>query len=93
MNTVTLRPDNPRIIFSVYEGDKFLGVGAAAFNEPVEIDENVNVTFTGVEPYTVLEVKHDPGLPLVLAGGITLMLGVCLALLTAPGRKSNNDHR
>jgi len=93
MNTVTLRPDNPRIIFSVYEGDKFLGVGAAAFNEPVEIDESVNVTFTGVEPYTVLEVKHDPGLPLVLTGGITLMLGVCLALLMAPGRKSNKDHQ
>jgi len=88
MKTLTLRPDNPRVIFSVYEGDKFLGVGTARFNELVSIDDNINIAFTGVEPYTVLEVKHDPGLPLVLTGGITLMLGVCLALLTTPGRKT-----
>ncbi|MGE5543350.1 MAG: cytochrome c biogenesis protein ResB [Bacillota bacterium] len=87
MKTLSLRPDNPRVIFSVYEDDKFLGVGAAKFNEPVQIDENAIISFTGLEPYTVLEVKYDPGLPLVLAGGIILMLGVCLAVLTAPVRK------
>ncbi|HQA07312.1 MAG TPA: cytochrome c biogenesis protein ResB [Syntrophomonadaceae bacterium] len=89
MQSVTLRPDNPHIIISVYENDELLGIGAAKLNEPTEIDENVYVTFTGVEPYTILEVKSDPGLPLVITGGFALMLGVCLAILAAPGRKKN----
>lgn len=87
MNSVTMRPDNPHIVFSVYEDNQLLGVGAAKFDELTEIDENVHIVFTGVEPYTILQVKSDPGLPLVLAGGIMFMLGVCLAILAAPVRK------
>lgn len=87
MKSITMRPDNPHIVFSVYEDDKLLGIGTAKLNEPTQIDDNVYVTFTGVEPYTILDVKSDPGLPLVLSGGIALMLGVCLAVLTAPVRK------
>jgi cytochrome c biogenesis protein len=92
MNSITLRPDNPHIVFSVYEDDELLGVGAAQLNEPTQIDENVYITFTGVEPYTILEVKSDPGLPLVMVGGIMFMLGVCLAVFTAPVRKKNSVH-
>lgn len=92
MTTKTMRPDNPRIIFSVYEDGQLLGVGAAEFNERVKIDENVNVVFTGVEPYTILKVKSDPGLPLALFGGGMLVIGVTVALLTAPshGKKKEN---
>lgn len=90
MASVSMRPDNPHIVFSVYEDNKLLGVGAAKINEPTQIDENVYITFSGVEPYTILDVKADPGLPLVMVGGIILMLGVCLALLAAPVRKKNS---
>lgn len=89
MKTITMRPDNPHVIFSVYEDDKLLGVGAAKFNEPVQIDDKVNISFTGVEPYTILEVKYDPGLPLAMVGGIILMLGICLDVLAAPVRKKS----
>lgn len=89
MNSKTMRADNPHIVFSVYENDKLLGVGKSRFNEAVKIDDGVMITFTGVEPYTILNLKSDPGLPLVLTGGVILMLGVCLALFTAPPRKKN----
>lgn len=91
MNSVTMRPDNPHVVYSVYEDDKMLGIGAAPLNEPVILEENVELLFTDVEPYTILTVKSDPGLLLVLTGGITLMLGVCLALLAAPVRKKLNQ--
>ena len=87
MKTITLRPDNPHVIFSVYEDDKLLGVGTAKLNESTRIDENVYISFTGVETYTLLEVKCDPGLPLVLSGGVILILGVCLAILASLVRK------
>jgi len=92
MNSVTMRPDNPHIIFSVYAGDKLLGIGTAKFNEPTRIDEDVYLVFKGVEPYTILQVKADPGLPLALTGGILLLLGICLAVLTAPAKKSALVH-
>ena len=91
MATKTLRPDNPRIIFSVYEGDQLLGVGAAQFDERVEIDENVYVVFAGVEPDTILKAKSDPGLPLAFLGGGMFVIGVTIALLAAPSQEKKQE--
>ncbi|WP_347490243.1 cytochrome c biogenesis protein ResB [Desulfoscipio sp. XC116] len=88
IDSVTMRPDNPHIIFSVYEGDKLLGIGAAKFGEPACIDEDVYLVFSGVEPYTILQVKSDPGLPLAMVGGMVLMLGICLAIPAAPVKRN-----
>jgi cytochrome c biogenesis protein len=80
MNQTSLKPDNPRIVYSVYENDKLLGVGVAKFGEKIEIDANTYVVFTGVERYTVLKVKSDPGMSLAFAGSLMFMLGVSLTL-------------
>lgn len=80
MNSKTLRPDNPRIIYSVYENEKVLRVGAASFGEKVKIDDTVFLSFDKVQPYTVLQLKSDPGLPYAGLGGLMLMIGVCLVL-------------
>lgn len=90
METKTLRPDNPRVIFSVYQNKKLLGIGAAKLGEPVEIDQGSIIKFTAVKPYTVLTAKTDPGLPFAGIGGIMLMGGVCLALFISPPRKKTN---
>lgn len=82
------QPLNPRVIYSVYEGTELLGVGAAPFDEKIRIDENAFISFGGVKPFSVLLIKSDPGLPLAAAGGLLLMLGVCLSLL-GPRRKGN----
>jgi cytochrome c biogenesis protein len=87
MDSKTLRPDNPQVIFSVYENGALLGVGAASFGEQVELDKGINFSFQGVKPFTVLKVKSDPGLPVAGAGGLMLMVGVCLALFLTPPQK------
>lgn len=86
MQQTSMKPDNPRIIYSVYENNQLLGVGAAEFGEKIEVDSGTFVTFAGVEPFTVLRVKSDPGLPLVLTGGLMFMLGVSFSLIAAPGK-------
>jgi len=93
MVTKTMRPDNPRIIFSVYEDEQLIGVGAAQFDEKVKIDENVYVVFPGVEPYTILKVKSDPGLPLAFFGGVIFITGVTMTLLAAPSPGKKEDRR
>lgn len=84
MNSKTLRPDNPRVIFSVYEKGKLLGIGAARFGEEVAIDKGVTVRFNGTQMFSVLKIKTDPGLPVTIAGGLMLMIGVCLSLFVTP---------
>ncbi len=81
------QPVNPRVVYSVYQDDSLLGVGAAPFGEAINIDEDVIIEFGLSLPYSVLTVKTDPGLPLVSAGGIMLMLGVCLVLFSPRSRK------
>ncbi|MGI6450990.1 MAG: cytochrome c biogenesis protein ResB [Desulfitobacteriia bacterium] len=81
MNTKSLRPDNPRVIYSVYQNGTLLKADIASFQEKVELEPGLVVTFTGLQPYTVLTLKRDPGLALVAPGGLLLMAGSCLALL------------
>ena len=85
-NQTSGKPDNPRVLYSVSENNKLLGIGAVKFNEKIDIDNNTTVYFTGVKPYTVLKVKSDPGLPLVLSGGVMFISGLALALLSRPVR-------
>lgn len=81
MASKSLKPDNPRIVYSVYQKGSLLNVGAASFGEEIEIEPDTYVKFSGTKPYTVLTIKRDPGLSLVALGGLMLMLGVCLALV------------
>ncbi|AFV10361.1 cytochrome c biogenesis protein ResB [Thermacetogenium phaeum DSM 12270] len=87
MNSKTLRPDNPKIIYSVYEKGHLLGVGAASPGESVVIADGCAVHFRDVRMYTVLKVKSDPGLSLAAAGGLMLMAGVVITVFLSPANR------
>jgi cytochrome c biogenesis protein len=87
LESKSLKPDNPRIIYSVYDGTKLLGVGTAIMGERIIIAEDVFIRFQQARPFTVLTMKSDPGLPLVAWGGLFLMLGVSIALFTPRKRQ------
>lgn len=87
LETKSVEPVNPRVVYSVYNGTELLGVGAAPFGKPINIDENVTIEFQNARPYTVLFLKTDPGLPLVTSGGLLLMLGICIVLFGPSVRK------
>jgi cytochrome c biogenesis protein len=86
LESKSLKPDNPRIIYSVYDGTKLLGVGTATMGERIKIADDVFIGFQQARPFAVLTLKSDPGLPLVAWGGLFLMLGVSIALFTPPKR-------
>jgi cytochrome c biogenesis protein len=52
-----------------------IGVGDA-----MTLPDGSTLTFDGVEQYAVLQVRHDPGGPIVLAGAILLLGGLLPAL-------------
>ncbi len=89
MESKSLRPDNPRIIYSIHQQGSLLTVGVASFGEKVELEPRATVTFNGVKPFTILTVKRDPGLSLALAGGLMLMFGTCLTLCFKPKKQGD----
>ncbi|KUG03743.1 hypothetical protein ASZ90_018886 [hydrocarbon metagenome] len=93
MESKTIQPNNPRIIYSVYQDNVLMGVGAAPFGERIQIDSASYVQFNKLKSYSVLKVKEDPGLPYAGAGGILFMLGVALAEINVLGRPSRKNDR
>lgn len=91
MESKSMNPNNPRIIYAVYREDVLAGVGAAAFGEEIPLDETSKVVFKGLLPYSVFKVKEDPGLPYAATGGILFMVGVTLAELNIFRRKQQDQ--
>jgi cytochrome c biogenesis protein len=91
MYPTVMSTSNPRIVYSVYENNKLLGVGAAEIGSQIEIDQGQYVVFNGVDPYTVLKLKTDPGLALVLTGSSLFVLGLSMALFLTPFAKERKS--
>lgn len=93
MESKNLAPVNPRVIFSVYEGDERIGVGIAGLGEKVSVGEGVVFRFVETVPLTTLKVKTDPGIAFVWAGFGLLLAGIFMALyqprLPGAGTKNN----
>lgn len=53
-----------------------IGVG-----DVMELDDGSTLTFDGVEQYAVLQVRYDPGGPIVLGGAVILMGALLPALM------------
>lgn len=92
-NTKTLRPDNPRILYEITENGKASGTAAAVLNEKIEIAPGTWITFQDLNPFAVFIVKSDPGLGVTAAGGVMLMVGVCMLLFFLDPNKRKPDRQ
>lgn len=68
-----------RIAYVVYQGDRPLAWGASRPGENIALGGGA-VRFTAVTPCSGLQVKHDPGLPLVWSGFFLMAAGFFLSL-------------
>lgn len=91
MNTrfqsLTPLPKNPRVAYILLQNGVPVDVQAAEFNKPITTPDNqTTFTFTGFREYTGLQVRQDPGLPLVYAGCILMIVGLFLSFYILPRR-------
>ena len=84
-STASGRLNNPAWLYSVYYQGQLLGMNALPAGEEVTVDD---YTFTLTDPqnYTLIQVKKDRFTWLALAGGLTAMLGLFLALWLQPAK-------
>ena len=81
------RDDNPRVIWVLQEGDEPIAIDTLAVGETSTIQEPLSITFDGYRYYSGLQMKYDPGIPIIFCGFLLLCFG--LLLLYILGKKRN----
>lgn len=66
-------------LYKLIHGGQTLITGRAVINEPVSLPVGT-VEFTGLKRYTGLEIRHDPGVPVVWVGFTLLTVGLAIRL-------------
>ncbi|MCL4425833.1 MAG: cytochrome c biogenesis protein ResB [Firmicutes bacterium] len=79
-------PKNPRVVYALFQGSKILTYDVAKLGEPVKVNNNLSVIFTGYREYTGLQIAKDPGIPLIYSGSVLLLLGLFLSFYVFPRR-------
>jgi len=69
-----------KVKLRIYKQGQWVDEAEAVLNSPFKY-ENAQVTFEGVNSYTVLSAKKDPGVPIIGIGSIVLILGVVFSFL------------
>lgn len=64
----------------IYKGQQLVYDGQATVNTPFKYEDS-EVTFEGVRSYTVLSTKKDPGVPIIGAGSILLMVAIVISFI------------
>lgn len=79
------RTKDYHIIYAIYKGHDLLTTGKAPINQAINIDDKGNsFRFTGFVPTTGLQVKKDPGVPVVIAGSLLILLGIGMIAVLKP---------
>lgn len=84
---------DPHLIYQIIEKDKVLDMGIAEIGDTLNW-KNYNISFNQPQKYTTLQVRKDPGLIVVIIGGIILLLGIIISFYVNPRSilvKNNRD--
>lgn len=80
--TLSPLPNNPKVLYAFYQQEKAVHWGVADFGQILRIQGyDATVTFTDVRPYSLLDVKSDPGVPIVMTGFLLLSLAFFCSVL------------
>ena len=82
-STKSMLPKNPAYLYQVYYQKQLLGMNVLEGCEELTIDE-YTVVFENPRNYTLLAVKRDRFIWLVLVGGMVTLLGLVLAFYLRP---------
>ncbi|MCW2278464.1 cytochrome c biogenesis protein ResB [Heliophilum fasciatum] len=77
--TKSNEPNNPRVIYVVYEGMKQIDVGAAQIGVPETLPGGATLGIVSHRPYTGLLIRQDPGVNIVWLGCAILLVGMGLS--------------
>lgn len=69
---------NPYILWVVAKGETPIASNVLALGESATILESLRMTFDGYDYYTGLQVKYDPGIPVIFGGFFLVCIGLMM---------------
>lgn len=75
---VSNRDNNPHLLFVLKEGETPVASDVMALNETKPIMDGLQLTFDGYDYYTGLQMKYDPGIPVIFGGFFLICLGLAM---------------
>ena len=75
-------PNNPRVLYAFYQQGNAVQWGVAALGQPLVLQGlDKKVVFADVRPYSLLDLKSDPGVPVVMVGFLLLSVAFFFSML------------
>lgn len=80
--TKSPNPNNPAVVYAIFRGQETIDMNVVKLNTPIQV-QGGTVEFTGFDAreYTGLQVKRDPGVPVVWLGCGLLVFGMTLSFV------------
>lgn len=72
------RDNNPYLLYVLKEGDTPVASDVMALKETKPIMNGLDITFDGYDYYTGLQMKYDPGIPVIFGGFFLICLGLAM---------------
>ena len=88
------RPNNPGVVIDFADGDQSLGGILVPLDRSLDLGNGYRLRVGSSTLFSVIEYRHDPGIPLVGLGAFVLLAGSVHLVLVRPGaalraRRSN----
>ena len=75
-------PNNQRVLYAFYQQGNAVQWGVAALGQPLVLQGfDKKVVFADARPYSLLDLKSDPGVPVVMAGFLLLSVAFFFSML------------
>ena len=80
------RPNDPGVVVAAFDGDTALGDALVPLGSELDLGAGYKLVPQKYTLYSGFQYRYDPGIPLVLAGSIVLVLGLCISFYLLPAR-------
>jgi cytochrome c biogenesis protein len=80
------RANKPGVVLNFFDGDQLLGTVLLPVGKTIDLGDGYRITPRSFTPFSVIEYRHDPGIPLVGIGAFVLLAGLCIAFYLLPAR-------
>jgi cytochrome c biogenesis protein ResB len=80
------RPNDPGVVLAAFDGDRPVGSALVPLGKPLDLGAGYVLTPVRYVLYSGFQYGYDPGIPVVGAGALVLLLGLCISFYFLPAR-------
>jgi cytochrome c biogenesis protein ResB len=80
------RPNNPGVVVDFADGDQMIGSLLVPLDRDLDLGSGYRLRVGDATLFSVIEYRHDPGIPLVGLGAFVLLAGLCISFWCVPAR-------